>query len=221
MKKLSILLILSLAFWACEKSVLKAENEFYNKSLQKEITGYEIWHKEAEEFADQNKWAQKINEPLIGYFDIYYFKKKSSNADIKVILNYVVDVKTALTKLEADAAANNYNFSEGEIQTQFYFIPDLGQPVYQTWTIPADSLISRNKKDIKEITLDYEQFTTPKSSFRDETGNFIVVNPNSVNKSTVLEPSTSITIQTNYGRKGTKKVNIKTMASPKKIIDFI
>lgn len=220
MKSILFFTIIIFTLVSCEKSELKADNEFYNQSLDTQIKGYEIWAKEAEEFADKNKWAQKIDEPLIGYFEIVYSKKKKSNSDIDVKLNYVLPVSKALETLEKDAILYNYNSELGELRAGFYFQPPLGLRVFQTWTIPYDSLFRLKTLGVDSMTIAYDRYTTKNSEFRETNGNLLIVNMNSVNKLTIFQPSQEIYVYSSYGSSKSNLLRSKYMVSPKKIKDF-
>jgi hypothetical protein len=220
MKKVFIFLTLALFSIGCEKSELKADVEFYNQSLESLITGYEIWAKEAEGFAYKNGWAQKISEPMIGEFDISYYKKNKANINIKLRLKYLIDIEKALDEMSIDSRNYNYELKNGVFQAGFYYTPLNGERLIQTWTVSVDSLLENKKRGIQKMELNYEEYKSQKSEFRDANGSIVIVNLNNINKLTVFEPSQEIYVFSNMGNSTSTERRTKTMGGPKKIKDF-
>lgn len=220
-----ILIILAISALSCEKSMVMADNEFYNQSLDNKINGYEIWQKEAQEFAKNSSWAQTITEPLIGHFDIIYFKYEKANSAIRVKINYIFDVNKAYTELEKNAISNNYSLNQGEVRAGFYLISKnvFGQitRVFQTWAIPADSIISNYKKGTSSLVLEYKDYTSTISNFKDSNGNTIsAINLNDISKATAILPEDEIIVFSEYGKVGSDKKISKSMLKEKKVKDF-
>lgn len=219
-----ILIILAVTALSCEKRLVRPNNEFYNQSLDEKINGYEIWQTEAQEFSKSSRWAQTITEPLIGYFDIIYFKYEKANSSIRVKLNYIFDVKKAYSELQTDAIKNNYSMNQGEVRAGFYvlsFGSGGSTKVFQTWTIPADSIISNHKKGIANLTLGYKDYSSTTSDFKDSNGNTIlVINLNNISNATTILPEYEIAVFSNYGKVGSNTQVRKSMLLERKVKDF-
>lgn len=219
MKKNLLISILFFTLISCEKSELRADNEFYNQSLDTQINGYEIWAKEAEEFADKNEWAQEV-DVFFGILELNYVKRQKSNTEIGVKINYVLNIKDALDSVKHYSGLIGYDLSKSVIRTGFYFRKFNGGNIYQIWTIPYKSLSDLNDKGIKIINIDYGLFETGRTLFRLETGNLEFIDLNNITNSEKLTPETEIGIISVFGDLESEKAVYLKNIRFRKIKDF-
>lgn len=199
----NILLIIAAGFmlFSCEESFVKDNDEFYNQSLTEQIRGYETWAKEAEEYANENNWAQKIIEPLIGYLDVEYYKKEKSNTNIALRLNYILDVNQAIKTLDSFSDSVSIDKHKTDVQTGFWFIQRGagGVRVYQTWLVSYDSLLAIKNRNQTLLRLNYERYQMGSGEFRASDGTLSILNLNSVHKNTVFVPGDEVEFYSSYG----------------------
>ncbi len=201
MKNILQITALCILLFSCEESFVRTENEFYNQSLTTQIRGYETWAKEAENFANENNWAQKIVEPLIGYLDVEYYKKEETNTKIELRLNYMLDVNQAIKTLDFYSDSVNIDRHKTDIQTGFWFVQRGagGIQIYQTWRIPYDSLLAVKSRNQTILSLKYEKYQMGSGEFRSTDGTLNIVNLNGVNKNTVFVPADEVEFFSSYG----------------------